>query len=36
MIDPSFFEEHFDKLIETTSMPEEYKDLEMHILCNDC
>ena len=36
VVDPLILEEHIDRQIEAMQMPEEYKDKEMVILCNDC
>ena len=36
IMEPSIFEEFMDGQIALTPMPEEYKDIIMPILCNDC
>lgn len=36
MVDPVTIEAFYDKLIASQPMPEEYKDLDAFILCNDC
>lgn len=36
MIDPTLYEAAMDQEIESTPMPDEYKDLEITVLCNDC
>ncbi len=36
IIDPLLIEATLDAEIEATKMPEEYKNLEIQVLCNDC
>jgi len=36
MVDPKNFEAHYDDQINGMQMPEEYKDVKMLIMCNDC
>lgn len=36
VVDPKLIEAHYDIEIAGMPMPEEFKDLEMSIMCNDC
>ena len=36
IVDPKFFEKYYDDMIAGQPMPEEYANLDAHILCNDC
>ena len=36
MVDPKAYEAQMDEQINGMQMPEEYKDVKMLIMCNDC
>ena len=36
VLDPQKYEKAIDKEITTMAMPDEYKDVKINILCNDC